>query len=197
MSDWDDVLDAMAKGADVNARDAVYQSSGLHEAIHCCAPLSVVKAMVEAGADVHAVTETGWTALHPASNYRRPHCAEGLAVVKYLMSKGVDHTKVTRSGSLPIHWAAMANNVPVLRYWVEEQHESVEVKCMLKRTPLLWAKDDTAGYLVVCANANPLAKDKVRRVERDGRCACLLTVVWCCCRTGQPPWSVALKYEAV
>ena len=128
--------------------------------------LSEVKELVEEGADVHAVhTQYSYTTLHYASEYEPPRCEEGLAIVKFLVSKGVDHTKKDFSGDLPIHLAAKFNNLPVLRYWIEEKDVNIEVTNYNGSTPLHFASNhnslDLMGYLVVCKNANLLAKTKV------------------------------------
>ena len=98
--------------------------------------------------------------------YKPPHCEEGLAIVKYLVSKGVDHTKRDTYDWLPIHRAARDNNLPLLRYWIEDMHVNPEVTNDTGFTPLYYASDnnklDAIGYLVICANANPFAKAKVR-----------------------------------
>ena len=163
-SEWDDVLKTVRAGADVNTKDECeYGKTGLLYALYKEAPLSVVKVLVEEGkADVHAVDSLGSTVLHLASAYKR-HQEESLAVVKYVLCLGIDPNK---KNNLPIHTASFFNNIPVLRFWVEDQHVDVHVKTISGQTPLHRAVGnhslDTVGYLTVCANANPLAKNIVR-----------------------------------
>ena len=83
-----------------------------------------------------------------------------------LVSKGVDHTKKKDGlGDLPIHKAAMNNNLPVLRYWIEDMHVNPDVQGFLDFTPLHLAAYnnhlDAIGYLAICANANSLAENEV------------------------------------
>ncbi len=164
---WDDVSTAVADGADVNSERC--GDTGLLHALYLEAPLRVIEAMVEAGGDVHALGYERYTALYYASNYLPPHCEIGLAVCRYLLSKGVDHTKRDRlDGRLPIHRAAVANNVPVLRFWVEEKAVSVNVTTHYGITPLylasLYGSLDVVSWLVSEGGADV---DKAR--TDDGR----------------------------
>ena len=164
MSEWDDVLAAVAEGADVNARNKE-DKTGLRQALVHSAPLRVVEAMVEAGGDLYAVDTNKSRALHLASSYKPPHWEEGLAVVKYLVSKGASPRATARATGLPIHSATVANNLPVLRYWIEDKNIDPGTRNTNGLTTLHKASDagalDTAGYLVVVSQANPHARDIV------------------------------------
>ncbi len=160
---WDDVSTAVADGADVNSKR--HRETGLLHALSRNAPLRVIEAMVEAGGDVHALL-LRLTALHYASYYHPPYCEIGLSVCQYLLSKGVDHTKRDFFGSLPIHYAATANNVPVLRFWVEDKAVSVNATDSYGTTPLYAASFhghlDMVSWLVSEGGADV---DKARTID--------------------------------
>ena len=90
-------------GMDVNTRDegwTVLMLAAMNPHVH----LAVVQYLVGAGADVHATTKDGWTALHYAA-FTGPLEAH-MAVVQYLVGAGADHTAETSDGRTPLDLAA-------------------------------------------------------------------------------------------
>jgi ankyrin repeat protein len=73
--------------------------------------VSVVKALVQAGASLTVVDQCGWTAIHHASH------SGHVDIVRYLVdvaSVGAD--EVTRDGDTPLHLASQQGHVKVVQY---------------------------------------------------------------------------------
>jgi ankyrin repeat protein len=69
---------------------------------------AVVKALLAAGADVHAQDEAGWTALHYAAR------ADARAT-ELLLGSSADATATAADGTTPLHLAALHANCDVVR----------------------------------------------------------------------------------
>ena len=79
--------------------------------------VAVVRLLVERGADVHAVNQTGETALHWAGANENEEEEEGGEVVRMMVRAGVDVNVRNRLGGTPLHIAAYRGrlgNVKVL-----------------------------------------------------------------------------------
>ena len=68
---------------------------------------AVVKALIEAGADVNKARDDGWTPLYTAASNGHE------AVVKALIEAGADVNKADNDGKTPLYMAA----VKALRLW--------------------------------------------------------------------------------
>ena len=73
----------LASGADANAKDELYEWGPLHYAAFC-GSLEALQLLLDYGADVHAVSRSGSTALHAAAT------GGWVEVVKLLLSRGAD-----------------------------------------------------------------------------------------------------------
>jgi len=81
----------------------------LHYACFFRESLSAVKAFVDGGADIEAVGNAGWRALHIA-------CLRGnLEIADYLLEKGAQISVFNERGYTPLHIAAEQNNVELVR----------------------------------------------------------------------------------
>jgi hypothetical protein len=150
------ILDMIAAGEDVNARDLEGRSTALYYAAarvdYDGSMLPVVKAMVERGADVRARCIGGCTALDAACE------SSSLAVIDYLISKGADVNWKDDDGATPLHSAAHRDP----RYPREERmriirrlvNHGAEINATTKRgeTPRDWAlkvtEDPSADILL-------------------------------------------------
>ena len=81
----DAVAGCIAAGADVNARLATFRgvnarprSTPLHLAVRATRDAALVSLLLEAGADVHARNDNGYTALHHAARYGTPEMVRAL-----------------------------------------------------------------------------------------------------------------------
>ncbi|MDR2171463.1 MAG: ankyrin repeat domain-containing protein [Planctomycetaceae bacterium] len=76
-----------------------------------------VKELINAGVDIHAIDQNGWTALHYAVCYNNPN----IEMLKYLISKGVNVNAKTKNLITPLHMAARYNpNIDILKYLVSQ-----------------------------------------------------------------------------
>ena len=81
--------------------------------------VKTVQVFLENGANVNAVDESGWTALHHAS---QSGCIDSL---KYLTGKGVDPEAKANSKQTPLHLASAEGHLDCLKYLVDERHVDV------------------------------------------------------------------------
>ena len=92
----------------------------LHLATHerGAAKVKVVKALIEAGADVNARADNGWTPLHACASRERS-IVKVDEVVKLLIAAGADVNARADDGLTPLHCAAMHVNVDVVKVLIE------------------------------------------------------------------------------
>jgi ankyrin repeat protein len=96
----------LANKADVNHRNAV----GATALMWAAGDLAKVRVLVQAGANVNAISDAGRTPLIVAANY-----SGNLETVRFLIANGADPKQVDRTGDGPVGSAATAGDVTVLR----------------------------------------------------------------------------------
>jgi len=62
----------------------------------------IAQLLIDAGADVNAKGDVGWTPLHNAVNFGHPSATE---VIKLLIAKGADVNEKNDHGETPLDWA--------------------------------------------------------------------------------------------
>ncbi|MGH7531405.1 MAG: ankyrin repeat domain-containing protein [Burkholderiales bacterium] len=99
----------LARGADVAqvARNPM-RVQALHAAVAARA-LDIVRLLVEAGAQVHAAQQEGWTPLHGAVHHG------DLEMTRYLVAHGADPRQQNEKGQSAIGLAAEAGNTALLK----------------------------------------------------------------------------------
>ena len=142
-------------GADPRARDW-YGDEPLHDVAWSDDP-GVIKALVEAGADLEARNEKDVTPLHVAAGY-----SDIPAIVTALLKAGADLEARDERGWTPLHWAAAYNEVPSVVETLLHAGAGVEAKSYEGATPLLVAalKSATPDVITTLLNsgANPTAR---------------------------------------
>jgi uncharacterized protein len=102
----------LEKGANIEAQ-ADPENDG-STALHISALISsleVTKLLLDRGADVHAMTFDGRTALHYAAGAWEAK----IEVIKTLLDHGADiHVQTTKEGELPLHTAALSGNAMIV-----------------------------------------------------------------------------------
>jgi ankyrin repeat protein len=86
------IIDLIAAGVDVNGVRGEF--SALMSAVEMGNEI-IAKTLIDAGADVNFVTESGWTALHHAvdvecDGYAQRQISPQIAMIRLLLSKGAD-----------------------------------------------------------------------------------------------------------
>ena len=101
----------MAAGADIAARDSLFEKTPLHAAARSNENPAVVEALLTAGADIGARNDLGETPLHEAARSNG-----NPAVVEVLLAAGADMGTRggVRDGSTPLHEAARSNENPAV-----------------------------------------------------------------------------------
>jgi uncharacterized protein len=130
---FDDVQNAIQKGADVNVKDSDGQSA-LNYAIKD--NLDAVKFLIEKKADVNAKDEHGCTVLMTASNWGN------LEIIKYLIKKGANIYAKDNEGWTVLMYACLSGKLEIVNYLVE-QGLDVNVKNKDGRTALI----ETSTYV--------------------------------------------------
>ncbi|XP_041479669.1 E3 ubiquitin-protein ligase MIB2-like isoform X2 [Lytechinus variegatus] len=125
--DHDRVLEILSSSPE-NVNGKVNDKSALHKA-SARGHLKVVKALIEAGADIEITTDDGHTPLHYAVDGDEP------AVVKYLIEKGADIDRGSTRQRRAIHRAAYGNFVDCARILINHGCD-VNVQDREKDTPL-------------------------------------------------------------
>ena len=109
---------------DVNARTTTPRDEAMRGStplMYACGRgvAAVVGLLVERGADVHAVNQTGETALHWAGANENEEEEEGGEVVRMMVRAGVDVNVRNRLGGTPLHIAAYRGRLGNVRVLLE------------------------------------------------------------------------------
>jgi ankyrin repeat protein len=130
--------------ADVNALD-LYKKTPLHDGIYSN---KIALALLEYGADVHAVDHEGWKPLHRAYERR------DLELLKVLVSRGEPLNEFTPNGGNALHHACAYIPSPcafeLIKYLIEEQQMNVNLNGHSNAgegglTPLMYAIGSQKG----------------------------------------------------
>jgi ankyrin repeat protein len=109
----DDVVDCVAAGADINARNESGRTPLRSAALKNENP-EVIAALIAAGADVNETDKYGETPLHWAAKYN-----ENPAVIEALIAEGADISAKDSDGELPFDLAAKNTAIKNTNvYWV-------------------------------------------------------------------------------
>ena len=104
---WSSLHDAARHGTVANIHALIEKGCDVNERHYGHTPLDVatqrnvelVRALVDAGADVHSLSDDGKTALFFAAMHSRSD------VVQYLLEKGLDATATDHYKDTPLHWS--------------------------------------------------------------------------------------------
>ena len=115
--------------------DADKNGGALHFVIKNCKEesLSIVKSLVEQGADVNVKDYRNKTALHYAVE------AKSLEIIKYLVEHGADVNCKTKRGATALHFAVGTGSLKMVKYLVENGAKVTTKPSRGATTVLYWA----------------------------------------------------------
>ncbi|XP_023343220.1 ankyrin-3 isoform X2 [Eurytemora carolleeae] len=135
------VSDLIKFGADLNKTNHAGQMP-IHNAC-ILKNLEILRLLLDAGANVHAPNKNGDLPIHLAVG--------DLQLVKILKMYGADTSATGYLGNTCLHYAAEADNIKSLQYFVEEEGLSPNLRNILSETPLhLLAYNIGCGKPVDC-----------------------------------------------
>lgn len=146
------VREILDNGADVNAHNPANFYAAIHyAATHCaatdCQNRYRLKLLIEYGADIHALTRGGSTALHVASG------SNNIAIAELLIDLGLNiHTR-NNPGQTPLHTAARAGSVHCMEMLLK-RGALIDAKTNLNRTALHLAAEKGLIDAVMCLLEN-------------------------------------------
>ncbi len=141
--------------ANINVFDINSKSSALHG----IDDEEKIKVLIEFGANVNAINDQGWTALHSILSTGTRNCA------KILIDNGADLTAKDNEGQSPLFKAAKEGNVECVQLLIENK-ANVNEKDKDGQTPLLIATKQGFAeclQLLIESNANDNETDKSGR----------------------------------
>ena len=94
--------------------------------------IALVKALLAAGADPHARSDSDWTPLHSAAS------ADKVEAIKALLAAGGDVNAVAKNSATPLHQAAFYDAVEAIKVLLAAG-ANVDVRGGDRETPLIWA----------------------------------------------------------
>jgi ankyrin repeat protein len=182
----------ISAGADVHARD-----NRLFAPLHLAASAECVFALLEAGADLHAVGAQGQTACAVAS------MSNAESAAKAHVAAGADADAADADGNTPCHHAALAGGTGTLK-WLLGGGANVNAVNRKGETPLHRATDSNSSVLatLVAAGANCGLADRrgltalqVAKRHRNPQVVPFLTAVCECDDVTQREWFPKLQAE--
>jgi ankyrin repeat protein len=129
--------------------------------------VSIMRALVAAGADPKATTDDGTTALMTAAGFGRVHgqsrqtAAESLESVKYVLQFGLDVNVANKAGDTALHGAAYAQIDPVVELLIASGAK-LDARNLRGETPLVLAE----GFEGVDTGGNTFYSDSTAAILR-------------------------------
>jgi hypothetical protein len=143
LNDLKILSDLLASGFDINIKDT-HQSGCLHKALMLSndkSALSVIKWLVEHGADIHSSDDKGVTPLHLA-------CAKSdIFSVEFLLDNGADLFLQDRNGNTPLHYALWKGD-PEALWDIEYENYKIEMQFFIMKKSLKMAGYGLKAYLL-------------------------------------------------
>ncbi|PAA62796.1 hypothetical protein BOX15_Mlig002827g4 [Macrostomum lignano] len=130
--DTDFIMDLIAQGADLNAKDR-YGQTVLHEVAANWSP-SVMDLMIECGGNPNAADYLGWTPLHVAAASNYPE------MCRVLVRRRADKEAKSSNDQTPLFFAAKTDSARSLRALIKLGCK-MEVRDKRNRTPLFAASE--------------------------------------------------------
>ena len=151
--------------ADVNAVTRPNRITPLHTVAAYNPNVSVTQALLDAGSDVDAQTESGDTPLKQAVAYN-----ENPMVVRALLDAGANVNLADNYGTTPLHWAVESGHVDIVNMLLEAGADVIARESR-GETPLHRAVAVTNNgpivELLLAAGANPKAQNEDGKLPSD------------------------------
>jgi ankyrin repeat protein len=151
---FNNVFDAAKRGDVTDIQQfasSINQSRGSWKPIHYACSFqpkksSLIKYMIDKGADVNAKTNNGWTPLHFMAQ-RAPGNSE---ILKLLIDKGADVNAKTRDGWTPLHFMAQSGpeNIEIFKLLIDKGADVNAKTRDGKNSPIDLASNETAKNIL-------------------------------------------------
>ena len=149
---FDDLKDALKKGADVNTKDEDNRTL-LHWAAFQ-GYIKIVKLLIENKADINARDNKGYTPLLDAA------FKGNIDIANLLISKGADVNARDDNGSTPLSWAVEYNRIDIVRLLINKNAD-IGIADNIGCTAIDYADENKKEYM------ENIFKEKVKRKEYE------------------------------